>query len=134
MAKGTTTLRIMLRASISGCGGGSCTPRMSTSRRCRGGVRRRPELHAPETCENGETMTTQALESAWTIPSRWYTDPTHYARERERVLSKAWHYACHLDHVKERGSYYSVDVCGEPVVIVHGDDDAVRAFSNVCRH
>src|SRR5262249_5218979 len=32
------------------------------------------------------------------------------------------------------GDSMALEICGEPIVVVHGLDGEIRAFSNVCRH
>ncbi|MEO5633737.1 hypothetical protein [Gaiella sp.] len=34
------------------------------------------------------------LESGLTLPAPWYSDPTIYAREQERIFRRSWQYAC----------------------------------------
>jgi len=77
---------------------------------------------------------TAPLEEAWTLPSSWYVDGEHHAREMRHVVSRAWHYVAPLDLLASAGAYVVVDVDGEPIVVVRGGDDTVRAFYNVCRH
>ena len=39
-----------------------------------------------------------------------------------------------LDNFRNEGSYISCTIAGEPILIVRGKDDGVRAFYNVCPH
>jgi choline monooxygenase len=39
-----------------------------------------------------------------------------------------------VDQVNEPGQYVTADVAGEPLVVVRGNDNVLRAFFNVCRH
>ena len=38
------------------------------------------------------------------------------------------------DQIPNAGDFYCEDVCGEPAVLVRGNDDVIRAFSPFCRH
>ena len=76
----------------------------------------------------------QNIESAWTIPSSWYTDPDFLRREYREVFGKTWQLVGRADQVARIGDYFTVDVAGEPVVIARGADDVVRGFFNVCKH
>jgi len=75
-----------------------------------------------------------ALERASTIPSPWYFEPRIAELENEGVFSKTWQVAGRLDQVKGKGDFFTADVAGEPIVVVRGQDDVLRAFYNVCRH
>ncbi len=74
------------------------------------------------------------LSQAKTIPSDWYTDPAATAAEREQVFARSWQYVGRADQVAMPGSYLTADLAGEPVAVIRGDDGALRAFFNVCRH
>ena len=74
------------------------------------------------------------LEKASTIPSPWYFEPQIAELENEGVFSKTWQVAGRADQVKSKGDFFTADVAGEPVVVVRGQDDVLRAFYNVCRH
>ena len=70
----------------------------------------------------------------WGLPGWVYTDPEFHAVEIDRVLRPSWQIVCHLSDVANTGDFHTIDLLGESVVVVRGDDDEVRAFANVCRH
>jgi choline monooxygenase len=74
------------------------------------------------------------LAKASTIPSSWYLDTEVCELERHTVFSHSWQVAARMDQVEKQGQYATVDIAGEPIVIVRGDDGALRGFFNVCRH
>ena len=74
------------------------------------------------------------LERASTIPAPWYRDPRIADLERTSVFSATWQAVGRLDQVREKGQFFTVDMAGEPIVVVRGDDEQLRAFYNVCRH
>ncbi len=76
----------------------------------------------------------ERIESAWTIPSRFYVDPAYLDIEKQRVFDRTWHLVGTADQVAAPGSYFTAEVVGEPVVVVRGKDGVLRAFHNVCRH
>jgi choline monooxygenase len=77
---------------------------------------------------------TKDLSRAWTIPSRWYTDASFLELEKKAVFWSTWQLACHTRDVAGPGQHVPVEVAGEPLVVARGEDDVLRAFSNVCRH
>ena len=74
------------------------------------------------------------LESARTIPSSWYTSPEVAAAERRAVFGSTWQMIGRVEQVASPGAYLTVEVAGEPILVVRGDDGVLRAFFNVCRH
>lgn len=74
------------------------------------------------------------LDHAWTIPSPWYFDTSIAELEQQSVFGRSWQVAGRIDQVKEKGSFFTADVAGEPIVVARGDDGTLRAFYNVCRH
>jgi choline monooxygenase len=74
------------------------------------------------------------LHEASTIPASWYTDLRIAELERGAVFSANWQCVGRADQVGEPGQYIAVQVAGEPIVVVRGDDGKLRAFFNVCRH
>ncbi|HZW94339.1 MAG TPA: aromatic ring-hydroxylating dioxygenase subunit alpha [Candidatus Eremiobacteraceae bacterium] len=74
------------------------------------------------------------LERASTIPSAWYVDARIAELERLSVFSKTWQLVARTEQVKVPGQFVSTTVAGEPIVVVRGNDDVLRAFYNVCRH
>src|SRR5262245_55259546 len=77
---------------------------------------------------------TLPLERARTVPSLCYLDPAVSAAERERIFARCWQAAGRLDQVARPGDFFTIDLGGEPVLVVRGDDGELRAFYNVCRH
>ena len=74
------------------------------------------------------------LAEAHTIPAPWYTDPRVAALEQRNVFSRTWQTVGRTDQVEKPGQYVTATVAGEPIVVVRGSDNQLRAFFNVCRH
>jgi choline monooxygenase len=75
-----------------------------------------------------------ALSCASTIPSDWYVNSELYSRELTTTFSRSWQLVARADQLRDQGQYVTTDVAGEPIVVVRGSDNQVRAFFNVCRH
>ena len=87
-----------------------------------------------------ETMTwmnfdfDERLSRAATLPSRLYVDGDVFEQEKHSIFYRTWQLAGRLDQLPEAGSYFTLEVAGESLVIVRGKDEKVRGFFNVCRH
>src|SRR5215467_3888355 len=85
------------------------------------------------------------IESAFTLPSHFYQDPAVLELEKSRIFRRTWQLAGTLSQgcgersgatltISDPETFFTVDVIGEPVVIVRDRHGTLRAFSNVCRH
>ena len=74
------------------------------------------------------------LPFASTLPSSCYIDAAALAAENRAIFARTWQLVGHEDQVRERGQFFTATVADEPLLIVRGDDGALRAMSNVCRH
>src|SRR6516164_11788665 len=77
---------------------------------------------------------TLPLARARTIPSSWYFDPEIYALECRNVFGGSWLMAARVDQLREPGSFVTIEVAGEPILVVRDAQPTLRALSNVCRH
>jgi nitrite reductase/ring-hydroxylating ferredoxin subunit len=73
------------------------------------------------------------LGAAVTLPPAVFTDRDWFDAER-RMMHGTWIAICRSSDVAAANDFVARDVLGEPVVVVRGRDDVLRAFSNVCRH
>jgi len=74
------------------------------------------------------------LSRAYTIPASWYVDPRIAEIERQNVFSRTWQLVARTDQLQSPGDFVSTRLVGEPIVVVRGADQSLRAFYNVCRH
>jgi choline monooxygenase len=77
---------------------------------------------------------TADLARASTLPARWYTDPQFLELEQEKIFWKTWQLVGRVDMVARPGDFFTYDLLGEPLLIVRGGDEKLRAFYNVCCH
>jgi choline monooxygenase len=68
------------------------------------------------------------LEKAYTIPAPWYFDQRVAQLERDSVFATNWQVIGRIDQVAEKGQFFTIDVNGEPLVVVRSDDGQLRAF------
>jgi Rieske 2Fe-2S family protein len=68
------------------------------------------------------------------LPATWYHDAAHYARELEVFWYRRWIAAAREEDIAEAGDWRVVRIGTQSIVIVRGDEGALRAFHNTCRH
>ncbi|MDH3668924.1 MAG: aromatic ring-hydroxylating dioxygenase subunit alpha [Paracoccaceae bacterium] len=72
--------------------------------------------------------------AARAMPGAFYTCPDVLAAERAGLFAREWLCVGRAEEIPEPGDYMTYDLVGEPVAMVRGEDGAIRALSNVCRH
>ncbi len=72
--------------------------------------------------------------SSLSLRAEAYTDPRWFEIERETVFARTWQWVCHVEKLRAPGSYVTVDIAGQPILIVRDRDGVLRAFYNVCKH
>jgi len=68
------------------------------------------------------------------LPFAAYRDEGLFALEMDRVFRGDWVAVCAEAALAEAGDYLAIDIAGEPLALVRGEDGQLRALSNVCRH
>ncbi|MFB9123482.1 aromatic ring-hydroxylating dioxygenase subunit alpha [Paraburkholderia dipogonis] len=70
------------------------------------------------------------------MPTRLYTDPTHYEVERERIFRRAWLMVGRVERIPKAGDFFVKDIAvlKSSIIVARSDDGKIRAFHNVCAH
>ena len=89
-------------------------------------------LHAPLRLIDADLA--RSLESGYTLPAGWYTDPTLYAREQARIFRRSWQYVGLTEQVTRPGDFFTCALGAVPIVVLRDETAQLRAFANVCRH
>jgi len=63
-----------------------------------------------------------------------YVNPEVFELERERVFAKSWLYVGHESQVPQNGDYTTMDLVGQPVIMVRHADGTIRVLLNRCAH
>ena len=63
-----------------------------------------------------------------------YVDPNWYLMDQQAVIAKSWQWVCHVEKVREPGSYVTVTIAGQPIAVVRDREGVLRGFYNVCKH
>ena len=74
------------------------------------------------------------FEQALAMPKSVYTSEAFAAQEREHIFAREWLCAGRADALPNPGDYMTMQISGEPVIVLRDREGALRAMSNVCRH
>ncbi|HUI74430.1 MAG TPA: SRPBCC family protein [Candidatus Acidoferrum sp.] len=85
------------------------------------------------------------IECAFTLASRFYTDPAILEAEMEKIFRRTWQLVGTMNQrcgeakgkaltIADPETYFTAEITGEPILIVRDKQGTLRAFSNVCRH
>ncbi|MCA3454980.1 MAG: Rieske 2Fe-2S domain-containing protein [Rhodobacter sp.] len=93
-------------------------------------------LHDPALSPTAELRANVALpfEQAVAMPKSVYTSPEFAALEQRHIFARDWLCAGRADALRAPGDYLTMDISGEPILVLRDQDGIVRAMSNVCRH
>jgi len=93
----------------------------------------------------------EQIECAYTLASRFYTDPAVLEIEKEKIFRRTWQLVgttmqpCGKSGesgeangvpktIADPETYFTAEIAGEPILIIRDKQGTLRAFSNVCRH
>jgi phenylpropionate dioxygenase-like ring-hydroxylating dioxygenase large terminal subunit len=69
------------------------------------------------------------------VPKECFTREDIYAQELERIFyGPEWHPVAHESEIPNPGDFKTFKIVNVPLLIVRGDDGAVRVFYNACSH
>ncbi len=74
------------------------------------------------------------FETAHAMPSSVYTSADFLEAELETIFSKDWFCAGRASSITEPGEYITLELAGQPVMVIRDSDNQLRAQSNVCLH
>ncbi len=72
--------------------------------------------------------------AAFAMPKSVYTSPAFLAQEERHVFAHDWLCVGRADALPEPGDYLTLNIAGEPVIVLRDATGQLRAMSNVCRH
>ena len=100
---------------------------------------RASERQAPS---NGDSTSTAGIAAGYdpdptrsmSLRADAYIEPHWLEIEQREIFARSWQWVCHVESLREPGSYLALEVAGMPVALVRGGDGELRAFYNVCQH
>ena len=63
-----------------------------------------------------------------------YIDPQFLKVEQAQIFRKSWQFVCHEEKLNDVGSYVTVNIQGQSIVVIRADNGELKAFYNVCKH
>ena len=79
-------------------------------------------------------LAAQPLECAFALPARFYVGADSAERDRRAVFAHGWQLLARAGQLVNPGDHVVGEIAGVPLLLVRGDDGALRALHNVCRH
>ncbi len=71
---------------------------------------------------------------SFTLPARFYFDPEIYELEKRAIFYRSWWYAGHKSQLSETGSFITLRIHDQGVIVLRDRAGTLRAFHNVCQH
>jgi phenylpropionate dioxygenase-like ring-hydroxylating dioxygenase large terminal subunit len=68
------------------------------------------------------------------LPRECYTSPEFFEFEQKVVFARSWMCVGRVEQIARPGDYLAPSIAGEPLLVVRGEDGAIRAMSAVCQH
>jgi phenylpropionate dioxygenase-like ring-hydroxylating dioxygenase large terminal subunit len=92
--------------------------------------------HDPDLSPIAELRANVAVpfQQARAMPKSVYTSPEFAMAEREHIFAREWLCAGRADALPDPGDYLTMEIAGEPVIILRDREGVLRGMSNVCRH
>ena len=63
-----------------------------------------------------------------------YTGPRWHDADLAAIISTSWQWVCHAEKLREPGAWLSIEIAGNPLVVLRDREGVLRAFYNVCKH
>lgn len=90
-------------------------------------------LHDPALAELRANVA-QPFGRAQAMPKSVYTLESFAELEQRHIFGREWLCAGRAEALPDPGDYMTMEISGEPVIILRDRDGSLRGLSNVCRH
>ena len=81
-----------------------------------------------------ESLACDSSQPATAMPPEFYSSAELLQKETEAIFLKSWICVGRADEIPESGDYYTLEIIGEPLLVVRSQDGSCKVLSNVCRH
>jgi len=72
--------------------------------------------------------------SGWSLAGPFYSEADIYRADLDRIWRRGWLFAGHSCEIPKPGDFFTLDVDADSLVVIRGEEGAIRCFHNVCRH
>jgi Rieske 2Fe-2S family protein len=72
--------------------------------------------------------------AGYSLPGEFYSDEIVYRAELDCVWRRDWLFVGHTCEIPEPGDYVTFAIGDDSLIVIRGDDEAIHALWNVCRH
>ena len=79
-------------------------------------------------------LTDDSRQPARGLPSCAYTSEAMLTHEYLRVFAPSWIYVGNAHEIPNPGDVLPVEFFNQPILLIRGHDEKIRAFHNACRH
>jgi Rieske 2Fe-2S family protein len=74
------------------------------------------------------------VDEASHVPGPIYYDPAVLAAEKQAIFLKDWLCVGRVEELPNVGNFMTLNILGEPVIVVRNGEGQLKAFGNVCAH
>lgn len=74
------------------------------------------------------------LAEARALPAAAYVSEAWFEQERLHLLQGAWQSVAHVSQIPSPGDYVNLELQGERISVIRGEDGVVRVLSRICAH
>ncbi|MEO6740954.1 MAG: aromatic ring-hydroxylating dioxygenase subunit alpha [Chthoniobacteraceae bacterium] len=92
------------------------------------------EAGLPAILADVQTTADRPLCESHTLPAAAYTSEAFYRWEERHVLRAGWQCVAHVSQLPSAGDFVTLDLLGEPLIVVRDKDQRVRVLSRTCPH
>lgn len=75
-----------------------------------------------------------ALDQAYSLPPTCYTSKSVAHSEINQIFRRSWIGVGRADQVSAPGSYTTLDIAGQNIILLRDHSGELRAYANTCRH
>src|SRR5262245_18350300 len=70
----------------------------------------------------------------WALARDFYSEEEVYRLDVQRIWRTGWLFAGHSCEAAKPGDFFTLQVDADSILVIRGEDGALRAMHNVCRH
>jgi phenylpropionate dioxygenase-like ring-hydroxylating dioxygenase large terminal subunit len=92
------------------------------------------EAALPELLAELQATADLPLAESRTLPAAAYTSEAFYRWEERHIFRAEWQCIAHISQLPAIGDFVTLDLLGEPLVVVRDKDNRIRVLSRACPH